>query len=621
MTCKTEKYIFGENVDTSALTEMPDGLECSTLSVENINMVLAELSKANNSITVDSVDEMAAIEQLSGVIGISGVREGVFYFNTDDLSAEVSADTCKGMYVAPSCAPSGASGAWVRLYDDYIMPEWFGAVGDGSTDDHEAFACAFAMQDLTGLQIHTKAETYYDASLHSLTHDNVSVVGQGVDVSAVIAPAGWIDVTHSDPYDTFIVRDLAILTDEDATATAIKYVGGYSGGNANTRIIENVHIGGFDYWSNRQSTAPANRNNSFEYGLHLTEADNISTIDIHVFGAENDVNAAGNWGSNTVGVYAEGTTHLSLERFKSFFNETGVQLRGSSENMIVEDSTIVAVNKGIDFSTDTGLAYDHNIKSTHINAHTYCVNLGDGGDRTGALRHNIEGCYFLKRIASTYAGFKHLIVDTGHTTIIGNTFDNAPNDSVNLNDIAIDIKRGLKHIIMGNTFVNTAYVLQTATGVDDVTIIGNQTVDGGISAPIDPLALVHSTAAINTSLNYGDRENKWLANMTTSLAMEFWTRATNMFFYNGADRQLNFRIGDGTGAVVNNLAVEGSATGLDPRLEAEGADADIDIVLVPKGDGLVRFNTPTTATGDVPVTSYIEIKDGFNNTIKLAVID
>jgi hypothetical protein len=60
-------------------------------------------------------------------------REGWFVFSSTNLSAQVSADTAQGIYVAPSGATSGVSGAWVRKYEGAIEAHWFGLTeGDAS---------------------------------------------------------------------------------------------------------------------------------------------------------------------------------------------------------------------------------------------------------------------------------------------------------------------------------------------------------------------------------------------------------------------------------------------------------------------------------------------------------
>lgn len=65
-------------------------------------------------------------------------REGNFVFSTSDLSTSVAADTAQGIYVPPSTDTSGASGAWVRKYSGAKDARWFGATGDGTTNDATA---------------------------------------------------------------------------------------------------------------------------------------------------------------------------------------------------------------------------------------------------------------------------------------------------------------------------------------------------------------------------------------------------------------------------------------------------------------------------------------------------
>ncbi|MCW3798615.1 hypothetical protein OMW55_12440 [Sphingomonas sp. BN140010] len=71
-----------------------------------------------------------------------GGREGLFVFDSSDLSAKVTADPRQGVCVAPAGDPTGAAGCWMRKVDGPFNVRWFGAVGDYVADDLPAFvAC------------------------------------------------------------------------------------------------------------------------------------------------------------------------------------------------------------------------------------------------------------------------------------------------------------------------------------------------------------------------------------------------------------------------------------------------------------------------------------------------
>jgi len=71
-------------------------------------------------------------------------REGMFVWDSSDLSDEVVADSQQGIYVASDLDPTGVQGAWVRQVDGAYNVKWFGATGDGSTDDGAAVLAALA---------------------------------------------------------------------------------------------------------------------------------------------------------------------------------------------------------------------------------------------------------------------------------------------------------------------------------------------------------------------------------------------------------------------------------------------------------------------------------------------
>jgi hypothetical protein len=86
---------------------------------------------------------------LEGRQGLGDGGAGTFEWISGDQSVNVAADPARGVWVAPSAAPTGASGAWRRVYAGSVLAIWFGVTPDynpdnpaASTDNTAAFAAA-----------------------------------------------------------------------------------------------------------------------------------------------------------------------------------------------------------------------------------------------------------------------------------------------------------------------------------------------------------------------------------------------------------------------------------------------------------------------------------------------
>lgn len=89
--------------------------------------------------TAPSVTATAYVQGYAAA-GDSGA--GTFIWNGANLSSQVTSDPRKGVYVAPPSDATGASGAWVRKYSGPAFVDWWGAVGDNSTNDQAAIQAA-----------------------------------------------------------------------------------------------------------------------------------------------------------------------------------------------------------------------------------------------------------------------------------------------------------------------------------------------------------------------------------------------------------------------------------------------------------------------------------------------
>jgi hypothetical protein len=193
------------------------------------------LSVANRTVLAALADTLfPAVLQEAG-------REGIFVFNSANLSAQVTADPTQGIYVAPSSAPTGASGAWVRQFTGPVAAEWFGAKGDGVTNDTAAIQAATNTGRVVDLR-NDKVATYLISS--GIDHVNGSglmcssgravlkaKLGSGsFNITSALAPRIGLDRTmyRCNQTDNVFIRNVHFTTDGAAEVTlhGIRLYGG-----------------------------------------------------------------------------------------------------------------------------------------------------------------------------------------------------------------------------------------------------------------------------------------------------------------------------------------------------------------------------------------------------------
>lgn len=140
-------------------------------------------------------------------------REGIFIFDSSDLSAEVAVDTSQGIYVAPSSDTDGSSGAWVRQFTGIAHVQWWGPAADGATADQAKINSALALDLVTELRL--GASTYAIAAKIALPSNKV-LSGYSRDMTTILALAGFEDsqtnpsMILADGASNVVVRDLTV---------------------------------------------------------------------------------------------------------------------------------------------------------------------------------------------------------------------------------------------------------------------------------------------------------------------------------------------------------------------------------------------------------------------------
>lgn len=128
---------------------------------DNVSLVSASNSQYTSTTTITQrfnnldVDTYAAAQALDttqlasgdtvniqGRDTINDNAGGPFVWTSTDLSASVTSDPQFGIFLPPTSDVTGASGAFVRRFSGALNVLWFGAKGDGSTDDITAINAA-----------------------------------------------------------------------------------------------------------------------------------------------------------------------------------------------------------------------------------------------------------------------------------------------------------------------------------------------------------------------------------------------------------------------------------------------------------------------------------------------
>jgi hypothetical protein len=109
-----------------------------------------------------------------------------------------------------------------------------------------------------------------------------------------------------------------------------------------------------------------------------------------------------------------------------------------------------------------------------------------------------------------------------------------------------------------------------------------------------------------------------VSNVTDSSAFTILQFNDNFVNMLGANGKQFFRAAHAASG-VNYLQVGSAAAGSSPFISALGDDTNLDINIVPKGSGVVKFGT-WTSNADAAVNGYVTIKDAGGTTRKLATI-
>lgn len=159
---KTSVDLGGETLPTTAnrfLHRNSAGTEFEALEYEDVR------NKIDAAPYVSTRTALKALDTSKDTVAIltEQYREGAFVFDSSDHSADVTADTQEGIYVAPDSDATGASGAWVRIGFDRLDVKWFGA-DPGNTGDQTT-----AVQAWFDMVVYTETPGFLSAGIYRCT--------------------------------------------------------------------------------------------------------------------------------------------------------------------------------------------------------------------------------------------------------------------------------------------------------------------------------------------------------------------------------------------------------------------------------------------------------------------
>lgn len=141
---------------------------------------------------------------------------------------------------------------------------------------------------------------------------------------------------------------------------------------------------------------------------------------------------------------------------------------------------------------------------------------------------------------------------------------------------------------------------------------------------VDTLDDTAGAGAVNYPILKNSRTNSPVAlgaeGSDTNVILDLYSKGTSsirLLSHGGVGE--NLRIVPPASAPTDYLTIAGSASLGNANIGAAGASTNIDILLSPKGSGVLRFGT-WTSNADAPINGYVTIKDSGGTTRKLATI-
>jgi hypothetical protein len=193
--------------------------------------------------SVGTVDSKVAVVECFSTVGDGG--GGVFFWDY----AATTEDS--GTLIRPTDVASTSAGRWRRMYSPPVNVRWFGATGNGTTDDSAAVQAAFDVAAAGARTVYMPPGTYFTGTT-TLTTPTTSggklrVIGAGKGITRISRTAGSATNTLTISFTGAAVVEISDLTIDGPTGLGFdnNSKGVFWIGDAGHRLtIERVEITG-----------------------------------------------------------------------------------------------------------------------------------------------------------------------------------------------------------------------------------------------------------------------------------------------------------------------------------------------------------------------------------------
>jgi hypothetical protein len=359
--------------------------------------------------------------------------------------------------------PDGST-KWSRIYATKVQDvTFYGAIGDGITDDTTAVQAAITAVPATGGAVYFPSGTYKITAALTVTNKPIYIYGDGNAVSMInqTGSANCITFATNSTEDSFSIRNIGIHTTASGGGNGIQA----SFPTVALSTFKNVHIEGIEIGPMRGSGATAH----FLKDIAIDDAMNAVIVNVHMRGKDNDISAG------TVGIEISAfCKNTIISGCTVYYKEKAYMATGTCEEIRLENNRANYVDHG--FWNDLTGAGEIEVVGNIFTSFQRGVNL-----TTLIPRVNVTGNTLLKYFTSSnnYIGVSGGI----QNGVVGNNFIGGAGTGGNEWGILLDVVGTVDVTVTGNTVDLQDQGISTTTDANNCIFVGNR-IDGVTSKSI-----------------------------------------------------------------------------------------------------------------------------------------